>query len=310
MKDTLHPKPSVYARGRGRHVGISAMLMIVAWLSLAPVAQRSSAPTAPPTPRAAAPIDLTGTWVSIVSEDWRWRMVTPPKGDTASVPVNAEGAKAAAAWDLAVDNTAGNQCRAFGVGGLTRQPGRVRISWQDDATLKVEFDAGSQTRFLNFDRTKQASGPRSWQGFSAARWEGPRFTARGGGPPPPGQAGADRLAVPGGGGAGLRGGPPPREADAINRGGDLRVDTTNFLAGYLRKNGVPYSESATITEYIHRLPTHPNGDNWLHVITIVDDPKYLYEPFTTSTSFRLEPDDSKFKPTPCRTEPPLPVTKK
>ena len=275
---------------------ISAMTAVMLSLSLGVIAQRSSTPAPPPsTPRAAAPIDLTGTWVSIVTEDWRWRMVTPPKGDTASVPVNAEGAKAAAAWDLAADNAAGNQCKAFGVGGLTRQPGRLRISWQDDATLKLEFDAGTQTRLLNFDRTKQLSGPRTWQGFSVARWDGPRFTGRAGGPPPPGQAGADRLEVPGGGGAGLRGGPPPREADAINRGGSLTVQTTNVLAGYVRKNGVPYSESASITEYFHRLPTHPNGDNWLHVITLVDDPKYFYEPFTTSTSFRLEPDDSRFK---------------
>ena len=118
------------------------------------------------------------------------------------------------------------------------------------------------------------------------------------------------LEVPGGGGAGLRGGPPPREAAAINRGGDAKVVTTNFRAGYLRKNGVPYSESAAITEFFHRLPTHPNGDSWLNIVTVVDDPKYLSEPFYTSTNFRLEPNDSKFKPTPCRTEPPLPVRTK
>src|SRR6516162_631 len=99
----------------------------------------AAASSAPSTPRAAAPIDLTGTWVSIVTEDWRWRMVTAPKGDTASVPVNAEGRRAAAAWDLAADNASGNQCKAFGIGGIVRQPGRMRISWQDDSTLKLEF---------------------------------------------------------------------------------------------------------------------------------------------------------------------------
>ena len=75
--------------------------------------------------------------------------------------------------------------------------------------------------------------------------------------------------------------------------------TTNFREGYLRKNGVPYSEQAVITEYIHRLPTHPNGDNWLQVITIVEDPRYLTQPFYTSTNFRLEPNDTNFRPTPC-----------
>jgi hypothetical protein len=84
----------------------------------------------------------------------------------------------------------------------------------------------------------------------------------------------------------------------------LKVVTTNFREGYLRKNGVPYSENASITEYIQRLPQHSNGENWLLVITAVEDPKYLTQPFYTSTQFKLEPDGSKFKPTPCKTAPP------
>ena len=274
---------------------------------------RGGAPAPPQTAREAAPVDLTGTWVSIVTEDWRWRMVTPPKGDVASIPVNAEGRKAAAAWDLEADNASGNQCRAFGVGGLMRQPGRVRISWQDDETLKLEFDAGTQTRLLHFDRSRQASGEPTWQGFSIAQWEGPGV-GRGAGPtgdgrPDPRVTGGGLLpnTLPGGGGQGLRGGPPPRQQAQINSGGNLRVVTTNFRPGYLRKNGVPYSDQARITEYIHRLPTHPNGDNWLHVVTIVEDPRYLSQPFYTSTSFRREPNDAKFNPTPCATPPPLPV---
>ena len=51
-------------------------------------------PAAPPkSPKDGAPVDLTGYWVSIVTEDWRWRMVTPLKGDSASVPVNAAAEK-------------------------------------------------------------------------------------------------------------------------------------------------------------------------------------------------------------------------
>jgi hypothetical protein len=100
-------------------------------------------------------VDLTGTWVAVVTEDWRWRMVTPPKGDVASIPVNAEGRKAALNWNPEADAAAGNACKAFGVGGIMRQPGRLRISWQDDQTLKLEFDAGTQTRLLNFDPAKR-----------------------------------------------------------------------------------------------------------------------------------------------------------
>ena len=273
---------------------------------------RGGGPQAPrQTARQAAPVDLTGTWVSIVTEDWRWRMVTPPVGDVASIPVSPEGRKAAAAWNREADLASGNQCKAFGVGGLMRQPGRLRIAWQDDQTLKFEFDAGTQTRLLFFDPAQRPSAEHTLQGFSAARWEGPGVGAGpvGDGRADPRVTGGGLLSrdLPGGGGQGLRGGPPPRQQAQINRGGDLRVVTTGFREGYLRKNGVPYSEQATITEYFHRLPTHPNGDNWLHVITVVEDPRYLSQPFYTSTSFRLEPNDANFKPTPCTTPPPLPV---
>src|SRR6266567_4514106 len=65
--------------------------------------QRGEAPQPPQTPREMAPIDLTGYWVSIVTEDWRFRMVTPPKGDFPNVPLNPEGKKIADAWDPAKD---------------------------------------------------------------------------------------------------------------------------------------------------------------------------------------------------------------
>jgi len=105
---------------------------------------------APPPPRAAAPVDLTGNWVSLVSEDWRFRMFTPPKGDFTGVPLNPEGRTAAQAWDPEKDTAAGEQCRAYGAGGVMRLPGRIRITWVDDTTLKVETDAGTQTRLFRF----------------------------------------------------------------------------------------------------------------------------------------------------------------
>ena len=296
---------------RALALGVIALSVVTGLTSITAAGQgrgRGQQAGPPMTARQAAPVDFVGTWVSVVTEDWRWRMVTPPKGDVASIPVNAEGRKAAQAWDLNADNSSGNQCKAFGVGGIVRQPGRLRISWQDDQTLKLEFDAGTQTRVLNFDSSKQPSGERTWQGFSLAQWDGPGV---GRGAAPVGDnrvtgGGLISRGVPGGGGQGLRGGPPPRQQAQINRGGNLRVVTTNFREGYLRKNGVPYSEQAAITEYFHRLPTHPNGDNWLHVVTIVEDPKYLAGAFYTSTSFRQEPNDSKFTPTSCKTDPPLP----
>ncbi|MBI4265313.1 MAG: hypothetical protein HY657_13125, partial [Acidobacteria bacterium] len=132
---------------------------------------------APATPRAAAPVDLTGTWVSVITEDWRFRMLTPPKGDFASLPLNAEGQRVGNEWDPARDIAAGDQCKAFGAIGLMRMPTRLRISWQDDTTLKIEADNGTQTRLFHF---RSAGGPvltapageaPSWQGDSVAHWE-------------------------------------------------------------------------------------------------------------------------------------------
>src|SRR5689334_17849222 len=204
---------------------------------------------APQPAKAIAPVDLTGYWVSVVSEDWRHRMTTPRKGDYESLPLNADGRRAAATWDLAKDNQAGVQCKAFGIGGIMRQPGRMHITWQDDNTLKMDFDAGTQSRLLYFDKSKMPASEKAdktWQGISFAQWEGPALGRGRGAAAPSGPRDA------GGGGQGLRGGPAP--PSVVLEGGDLKVVTTHFREGYLRKNGVPYSEDATVTEYIHRLP--------------------------------------------------------
>ena len=281
-----------------RNTGLALVTGLLLGGSAAVLAQRAVTP--PETPRAGAPIDLTGYWVAVVSEDWRHRMATPRKGDFESVPLNAEGRRAANTWNLDADNAAGEQCKAFGVGGLMRQPGRLHITWADDDTLQVEFDAGTQTRLFEFGTPPAESGTKTWQGLSRARWIKPPGA---GGTPVRAQIGNDAGPVlAGGGGRGQRGGPAP--SAALNEGGSLEVTTTAFRLGYLRKNGVPYSEAAKITEYIHRLPAVPNGDTWLHVVTIVDDPQYLNEPFYTSTMFKREGSGAKWHPTDCRTAPP------
>ena len=119
-------------------------------------------PPAPQPARQSAALDLTGQWVAIVNEDWRWRMVTPPKGDYASVPLNAEGRRVADTWEPAKDGA----CEAYGAAGLMRMPTRLRVSWDGDETLKVETDAGQQTRTLSF-KPAAASAPRSLQGAVA-----------------------------------------------------------------------------------------------------------------------------------------------
>src|SRR5258706_9203525 len=156
--------------------GVLAVAVSVLASSVVSGQGRAGQPAAPPppTPRASAPIDLAGYWTAIVTEDWRWRMVTPPKGDYASIPITAEAKKVADAWDSAKDEAAGEQCRSYGAAGIMRVPGRAHITWQDDTTLKVEIDAGTQTRLLHFGSWKApANSKPTWQGDSVATWETP-----------------------------------------------------------------------------------------------------------------------------------------
>jgi len=137
-------------------------------------AQFGPPPSGPPKPpKAAAPIDLTGYWVSIVSEDWRFRMVVPPKGDFPDFTLTQEGKKIADAWDPAKDEAEKDHCKAYGAPNIMRVPGRFHITWADDYTLKIETDAGTQTRLLRFAAPGKAvpAGAPSRQGTSAAQWE-------------------------------------------------------------------------------------------------------------------------------------------
>jgi hypothetical protein len=247
-------------------------------------------PQAPQTPQQQAPIDLTGWWVSVVTEDWRWRMVTPKIGDYSSVPINDEGRKVADAWDPAKDEREGNACKSYGAAAIMRVPTRLHITWQDENTLKIETDAGTQTRLLHLGDAPAAASEPSWQGYSKATWE---FLGRGVGPPGGGGGfGGGGLGGAGGGGAAANA-PPPGP-----RFGSLKVVTDKMKAGYLRKNGVPYTENAALTEYFDR-QVEKNGDVWITVTSIVDESKYLNGPFITTSGFKKEPDGSKWRPTPC-----------
>ena len=218
--------------------------------------------------RATAPIDLTGYWVSYVTENWRYRMVTPAKGEYRRIPASPAALPLINAWDPAADERAGDQCKSYGAGAIMSVPGRLHITWQDANTLRIETDAGKQTRLLRFtDRaasvpvsaTPGSSAPPTWQGQSVAHWE--------------------QVAAP-------------------DRGGSLSVVTSHLRAGYLRKNGVPYSERATVSEHFDVAPL-PDGGELLLVMTTVDDPVYLNGPYIVSPHFKKEPDGSRWDPTPC-----------
>ena len=218
---------------------------------------------AAPAAREAAPIDLTGYWVSVITEDWKLRMLTPKKGVYEALPLNAEGRRVADTWDPAKDEAAGEQCRSYGAANIMRVPGRLHITWENDTTLRIDTDAGTQTRLFHFGGSPASATEPGWQGYSTAEWQiGP----------------------------GARGG--------AQRGGSLKVVTTNLKPGYVRKNGAPYSKNAVVTEY-YDLNTAPNGDQWLTVTTKVEDPVYFARPLLTSSDFKKLPDASGWIPSPC-----------
>ncbi len=80
--------------------------------------------------------------------------------------------------------------------------------------------------------------------------------------------------------------------------GNLKVDTSHLRAGYLRKNGVPFSEETVMTEHFNIL-IGQRGDRYLAIQTFVDDPVYLNRHFVRTLLFKNEPDDSKWHPTGC-----------
>jgi hypothetical protein len=252
---------------------LGTVLLVVIVLSVQQPAYgqrgRGAAPATFPTGKPGAPFDPTGYWVSLITNNWRFRMVPPAKGDYAGIPISMAGKQLADAWDPARDEASGNQCKHYGAASIMYQPTRLHITWQDDNTLRVDTDAGTQTRVFQFPSTgsgqaarPSAPGKRTWQGSSAAVWEARRANN-----------------------------PEPSARY-------LKVTTTNMLSGYLRKNGVPYGEGAVLTEY-YDLVQERDGTTMMFVTAVVQDPVYLEQRYIVISHFRKEPDGSKWDPTPC-----------
>jgi len=218
---------------------------------------------------------LTGYWVSQIVDEWRFR-VTPQKGDIAYLPLNNQARQIANAWDPDKDQADGNACRAYGAVGVMQRPGRLHITWAGDNALKIETDAGTQTRVLNFS-APAAPGAASWQGSSQAVWQ-----VNG------------RLLIDTGG----TGFVPINRVQGATQGGQLKVTTTNMKPGYIRKNGVPYSDKAVLTEYFALLSGQAN-DAYIALTAMVDDPTYLTGQFIRTYTFKKVADATGWDPTPC-----------
>ena len=289
---------------------------------------RSASAGSPASAEKAAPFDLTGYWVAVVTEDWRWRMMTAPKGDYASVPLNAAGRRLADQFnpDLYGGSTdtgavggggsigaavqrvplgryqvsASIDCRAYGAAGIMRMPMRVHISWSSPNELKLDTDWGQQTRVFHFvagqpyadiaqtGEAREAAQGEARGGASMQGYSTAAWERSFGANQPAYQRGS--LQRPGGAGAAVAAEPP---------GGDLAVLTSRLAPGWLRRNGVPYGSRTRLLEH-YQAVADPTGARWFDVTSEVMDPEYLTAPFITSSDFQQEPDGSKWAPHPCK----------
>jgi len=245
-------------------------------------------PAAPKTPRQAAPKDLTGYWVSVVTELWRYRMLVPDKNDFQFVPLNPEGRKVADTWDPAKDQASGHECKSYAAPAIMQVPGRLHIYWQDDNTLRIDTDSGTQTRLFHFGGSTPQNDPPTWQGYSVASWEGDERIDTRDGQGGPIQDPTGRL-VPG---------------RVMKQADYLKVVTTHLRPGYLQKNGVPYSANIMLEENFETFTEPYSNSAWLTVTAVITDPQYLIEPLFTHAHFKKLPDNSGWDPTPCRANEP------
>jgi hypothetical protein len=216
-------------------------------------------------PEANAPFDLTGYWVSSITKNWRMRMVTPAKGDYQGIPLNDAAKRVADNWDPAKDQASGNACRSYGAGIIMNVPGRLHITWADGETMKMEIDSGTQTRLFHFGNWKPSGSKPSLQGNSIASWVAKRG---------------------------------PGVTPSTPKARYLKVTTSHMLSGYLRKNGVPYSDNATLTEY-YDVIQEQDGETVLVVTSVLEDPVYLVDPYILSSQYKKQKDSTGWDPTPC-----------
>ena len=188
------------------------------------------------------------------------------------------------AWDPAKDEAEGNACKAYGAPGIMRLPTHLHVTWQDERSLKIEADYGTQTRLLHFG-PPTTEGRLDYGNATLFPSRPPRFE-----PPAAVDPSAQGYSIASwtimGGSAGFE------------RGGNLKVVTSRLKPGYYWKNGMPYSGNAVLTEYFRTMEL-PDRSEWIRYTAIVDDAEYLTQPWIVNYAFKKLPDGSKWNPTPC-----------
>jgi hypothetical protein len=190
-----------------------------------------------------AQVDFSGEWAPRFYEDQPERVPGPELGDYLGIPINEAGRMRGDTWDASVQTLPEWQCRPHSADYIWRGPSNLRI-WKEVDPLSREITAFHAEWLRSIDRPIYLDGREHPPDYAAHTWAG--FST------------------------------------AKWDGDILTVKVTHLKEGYVRRNGLPRSDTATLTEHWIR-----HGD-WLTVLEIVNDPVYLSEPFVRSTDYELD----------------------
>ena len=195
---------------------------------------------------AAAQIDFSGEWRMLVHEDAPHRGGGPEIGDYTGLPVNDEARAVADTWDASILTLPELQCRPHPAVYSERGASMGQMRWWK------EVDPVTQELVAYRKRG-------SWMEPERTIWMDGR-------PHPPDYA------------------PHTWQGFSTGRwqGGMLVVATTHLKEGFIQRNGLAVSDTATMIEYLVR------HGNYLTSNLYVDDPVYLEEPLLRNTTWVLD----------------------
>ena len=192
---------------------------------------------------AAAQVDLSGSWGARYHEDLNERIPGPDLGDFLGLPINDAARQWALAWNPSRLTLAEHQCQVHVAPYIYRGPLQLRIWEERDPASQKLLAIKNYISTYEQTRTIWMDGRPHPPEYAAHTWEG--FST--------GRWDGDMLTV----------------------------ETTHIKQGWIRRNGLPESDRATLVEHFIR-----HGDYLTH-ISIVTDPVYLTEPLVKSQNFVL-----------------------
>ena len=193
---------------------------------------------------ALAQVDLAGEWNPRFHEDQPERIPGPDIGDYLGLPITEAARLRADAWDASLLTLPEHQCKPHPSDYGMRGPANTRWSKEVDRDTQSTIAWHTHMSWQAPERTIYMDGRPHPPEYAAHTWQG--FST------------------------------------GKFEGNMLTITTTHLKNGWIRRNGIPRSEKATVTEHVMR-----NGD-YLTWMVIINDPVYLTEPFVRTTDFVLD----------------------